>query len=215
MTANCRSKNIASLVLVLGLGASLSAQGQKPNVPAQSVPATAAAVAAPRATDPVLPPGYIIGTDDVLSIVYWKDKDMSADAKVRPDGRIALPLINEVQAAGLTPEQLHKTLTEESKKYMEDANITVVVREINSRKAFITGEVNKPGPYPLTAPTTVMQLISMAGGLRDYADAKKIMIMRNENGRQISLAFNYKDVASGKKLQQNIDLKPGDTVVVP
>ena len=141
--------------------------------------------------------------------------DMSADAKVRPDGRIALPLINEVQAAGLTPEQLHKKLTEESKKYMEDANITVVVREINSRKAFITGEVNKPGPYPLTAPTTVMQLISMAGGLREYADAKKIMIMRSEGGRQTSLPFNYKEVAGGKNLQQNIELKPGDTVVVP
>ena len=125
----------------------------------------------------------MIGTDDVLSIVYWKDKDMSADAQVRPDGRIALPLINEVQAAGLTPEQLHKKITEESKKYMEDANITVVVREINSRKVFITGEVNKPGPYPLTSATTVMQLISMAGGLREYANSKKIMIMRNENGQ--------------------------------
>ena len=99
-----------------------------------------------------MPPGYVIGPDDVLSIVYWKDKDMSADAQVRPDGRIALPLINEVQAAGLTPEQLREKITEESKKYMEDANITVVVRQINSRKAFITGEVNKPGPYPLTQP---------------------------------------------------------------
>ena len=102
-------------------------------------------------TDPVVPPGYVIGADDVLSIVYWKDKDMSADAQVRPDGRIALPLINEVQAAGLTPEQLREKITEESKKFMEDANITVVVRQINSRKVFITGEVNKPGPYPLTS----------------------------------------------------------------
>jgi polysaccharide export outer membrane protein len=194
----------------------LSAQSQEPKpVGAITGASPAAAAAAPRATDPVVPPGYVIGTDDVLSIVYWKDKDMSADAKVRPDGRIALPLINEVVAAGLTPEQLHQKLTEESKKYMEDANITVVVREINSRKAFITGEVHKPGPYPLTAPTTVMQLIAMAGGLREYADAKKIMIMRSENGRQVSLAFNYKDVAAGKKLQQNIELKPGDTVVVP
>jgi polysaccharide export outer membrane protein len=157
----------------------------------------------------------LIGTDDVLSIVYWKDKDMSADAKVRPDGRIALPLINEVQAAGLTPGQLHAKLVEESKKYMEDANITVVVREINSRKAFITGEVNKPGPYALTAPMTVMQLISMAGGLREYADAKNITIMRTENGKQVALKFNYKDVAKGKNLTQNILLKPGDTVVVP
>ena len=156
-----------------------------------------------------------IGTDDLLSIVYWKDKDMSADAKVRPDGRIALPLINEVQAAGLTPEQLHKKLTEESKKYMEDANITVVVRQINSRKVFITGEVNKPGPYPLTVPTSVVQLIAMAGGLREYANSKKIVIMRTDKGQPVSLPFNYPAVTSGKNLKQNVELKPGDTVVVP
>ena len=231
MTANCRSKNIGNprehggrsgahgvLLVLLALWLAtvpLVAQTAKPGTAAQSVPPAAAAAAAPRPTDPVVPPGYVIGTDDVLSIVYWKDKDMSSEAQVRPDGRIALPLINEVQAAGLTPEQLREKLTEESKKYMEDANITVVVRQINSRKAFITGEVNKPGPYPLTSATTVLQLIAMAGGLREYADSKKIVIMRNENGRQTSLQFNYKDVIAGKNLKQNIELKPGDTVVVP
>jgi len=232
MTANCRSRNIDSgsrlqvpgflslrwvLVVCLALvpGVPASAQTAKPAPTNGAVSAPAAAAAAPRPSDPVVPAGYVIGTDDVLSIVYWKDKDMSADAKVRPDGRIALPLINEVHAAGLTPEQLHSKLVEESKKYMEDANITVVVREINSRKAFITGEVNKPGPYPLTAPTTVMQLISMAGGLREYANAKNITIMRSDGGKQVALKFNYKDVSNGKNLSQNIELKPGDTVVVP
>src|SRR5918999_505073 len=161
MTANCRSRNIGNsrehgersgergkghgvvlVLLALWLATEpLVAQTANPATAAQSVPAVAAAAAAPRPTDPVLPPGYVIGTDDVLSIVYWKDKDMSSDAQVRPDGRIALPLINEVQAAGLTPEQLREKLTEESKKYMEDASITVVVRQINSRKAFITGEI--------------------------------------------------------------------------
>jgi polysaccharide export outer membrane protein len=192
-----------------------TAKPAKPAVTAQSVPTAAAAAVAPRPTDPVVPPGYLIGTDDVLSIVFWKDKDMSADAQVRPDGRIALPLINEVQAAGLTPEQLREKITEESKKFMEDANVTVVVRQINSRKAFITGEVHKPGPYPLTSATTVLQLISLAGGLREYADSKKIVIMRTVNGKQTSLKFNYKDVVAGKNLTQNIELKPGDTVVVP
>ena len=232
MTVNFRSKNIARfgcLTAIAWLVAVAPGAGQaqapapvpapvqapKPNGPAPAIPPAAAVAAAPRPTDPVVPAGYVIGTDDVLSIVYWKDKDMSADAKVRPDGRIALPLINEVQAAGLTPEQLHKRLTEESKKYMEDAEITVVVREINSRKVFITGEVNKPGPYPLTSTTSVMQLISLAGGLREYANSKKIVIMRTENGQQIRLPFNYKDVIAGKTLTQNIDLKPGDTVVVP
>ena len=221
MTASFRSKNIASLFVALAMSASLSAQTQAPTQAPKpigaigGIPPAAAAAAAPRTTDPVVPPGYVIGADDVLSIVYWKDKDMSAEARVRPDGRIALPLINEVQAAGLTPAQLHAKLVEESKKYMEDASITVVVREINSRRAFITGEVNKPGLYPLTSPTTVMQLISLAGGLREYANAKNITIMRNEGGKQVALKFNYKDVAAGKNLQQNIELKPGDTVVVP
>jgi len=214
MTANCRSKNIASLI-ALAIAAPVFAQAQKPAVSAQSMPTAAVAAAAPRPTDPVVPPGYVIGTDDVLSIVYWKDKDMSSEAQVRPDGRIALPLINDVQAAGLTPEQLREKLTEESKKFMEDASITVVVRQINSRKAFITGEIYKPGTYPLTSPTTVMQLIAMAGGLREYANAKKIVIMRSENGNQKSLPFNYKDIVEGKNLQQNIELKPGDTVIVP
>lgn len=197
------------LVPVLVLGTAVGAPAQTPTPP------EAAAAAAPRATDPSIPPGYVIGTDDVLSIVYWKDKDMSSDAQVRPDGRIALPLINEVVAAGLTPDQLREKLTEESRKYMEDANITVVVRQINSRRVFITGEVNKPGPYPLTARTSVMQLIAMAGGLREYANSKKIIIMRTENGRPISLPFNYRDVTAGKRLAQNVELKPGDTVVVP
>jgi polysaccharide export outer membrane protein len=233
MTANCRSKSIDSFrghgdndgahgaftavvfLMLLATVAPATAQTAKPAITAQSVPTAAAAAVAPRPTDPVVPPGYLIGTDDVLSIVFWKDKDMSADAQVRPDGRIALPLINEVQAAGLTPEQLREKITEESKKFMEDANVTVVVRQINSRKAFITGEVHKPGPYPLTSATTVLQLISLAGGLREYADSKKIVIMRTVNGKQTSLKFNYKDVVSGKNLTQNIELKPGDTVVVP
>lgn len=234
MTANCRSKNtdnarrasrasrtlctLCTLCTWCFVAPAL-AQATKPAPAtvssAQSVPPAATAAAAPRATDPAVPPGYLIGTDDVLSIVYWKDKDMSADAQVRPDGRIALPLINEVQAAGLTPEQLREKITEESKKYMEDASITVVVRQINSRRAFITGEVNRPGPYPLTSPTSVLQLISLAGGLREYADSKKIVIMRTVNGKPTSLKFNYKDVVSGKNLTQNIELKPGDTVVVP
>jgi polysaccharide export outer membrane protein len=236
MTANCRSKSTDSARPALGASRARTlctvctlctwclvspafAQATKPaptpTSSAQSVPTAAAAAVAPRPTDPVVPPGYVIGTDDVLSIVFWKDKDMSADAQVRPDGRIALPLINEVQAAGLTPEQLREKITEESKKFMEDANITVVVRQINSRRAFITGEVHKPGPYPLTSATTVLQLISLAGGLREYADSKKIVIMRTVNGKQTSLKFNYKDVVAGKNLTQNIDLKPGDTVVVP
>lgn len=215
MTANCRSKSIASL-LVVALSAPLLAQTAKPAQPAP-VPATPAQEqpAVIRPPGMAIPGSYVIGPEDVLGIVFWRDKEMSTDAKVRPDGRIALPLLNEIQAAGLTPEELQKKITEESKKYMEDASITVVVREINSLRVFITGQVGKPGPYTLTSTTTVIQLIAIAGGLNEYANSKNIMIMRKEGDKQVSLKFNYKEVAAGKKLQQNIQLKPGDTVVVP
>jgi polysaccharide export outer membrane protein len=135
---------------------------------------------------------------------------------VRPDGKISLPLVNEVHAAGLTPEQLRLKLTEAAGKLIEDPNVTVVVKTINSRKVFVIGQVNKPGPYPLTAATTVLQLLATAGGPLEYADTKKILITRTESGgRQVSFKFNYKDVIQGKNLKQNIELLPGDTVIVP
>jgi polysaccharide export outer membrane protein len=194
-----------------------SAYGQTaPATAATPAPAAAAADPAAAAASAVpLPADYVIGPEDVLSIVYWRDKDMTGEVTVRPDGKISLPLLNEVQAAGLTPPQLRDRLLDESKRYIEDPNITVVVRQINSRKVFITGEVSKPGPYALSAPTTVLQLIALAGGLREFADAKKIMIVRTDQGKPVSLPFNYKDVTEGKNLKQNIELKPGDTVVVP
>jgi polysaccharide export outer membrane protein len=124
--------------------------------------------------------------------------------------------LNEIQAAGLTPSELRERLTDESKRYIEDPNVTVVVKQINSRKVFITGEVAKPGPYPLTAPTTVLQLIAMVGGLKEYADSKKIAVVRTDkNGRQTMFRFNLKDVIAGKNLRQNIELMPGDTIIVP
>ena len=232
MTANCRSKSIGdalafvgTLVVVISIACELPAFAQAQPPATQQPPAAAAPPAAPppgtpppaviRPADVAVPGNYVIGTDDLLAIVYWRDKEMSTDARVRPDGRISLPLINEVMAAGLTPEELQKKITEESKRFMEDASITVVVREILSLRVFITGEVNKPGPYPITSATTVMQLISLAGGLREYANAKNIMIMRKEGDKQTSFKFNYKEVAAGKNLKQNVDLKPGDTVVVP
>jgi polysaccharide export outer membrane protein len=204
---------------MMGSGGLIAQAGQTTAVGTSGSVATATPPAAATPDIPkgaVTPPAdYVIGVDDKLSIVYWKDKDMSADVIVRPDGKISLPLLNEMTAAGLTPGQLRERLTDESRRYVEDANIIVVVMQINSRRVFITGEVNKPGPYPLAGPTTVLQLIAMAGGLRDYANGKNILIMRNENNRPISLAFSYKDVISRKNLKQNIELKPGDTVVVP
>jgi polysaccharide export outer membrane protein len=228
---------MVSLVTVISLAAPLpvvSAMEQSkraPQVPGPSASTSSPAVtqgaaASPKATPPPAaasaiaagvptPPDYVIGADDVLSIVYWRDKDMTGEVTVRPDGKISLPLLNDVHAAGLTPTQLADRLTEASRRYIEDPNVTVVVHQINSRKVFITGEVAKPGPYPLTEPTNIVQLISIAGGLRDYANGKKIVVVRTENGRPVTYPFNYKDVESGKNLRQNIELKPGDTVIVP
>jgi polysaccharide export outer membrane protein len=217
MTARFRSKSIASdTALVLALATGLMSRGgaaQQP--PAAAPPAGAAASSRGAAPAAPVPADYVIGPEDVLSVVYWRDKDMTGDVAVRSDGKISLPLINDVQAAGLTPAQLRDRLLEASKDYFEDPSVTVGVKQMNSRKVFITGEVSKPGPYPLVAPTSVLQLISIAGGLRDYADRKKILIVRNENGRPMSYLFNYKDVVSRKNLRQNIELKPGDTVIVP
>jgi len=172
-------------------------------------------MSAARAVAVPLPAGYVIGAQDVLSIVFWRDKDMSADVVVRPDGKISLPLLNEVQAAGFTPEELRARLTEAATKYVEDPTATVVVKEIHSRNVYITGNVAKPATYPLVGDMNVLQLIALAGGLQEYADAKHIVVIRSEGGRQQYHKFNYKDVVRQKRTDQNILLKPGDTVVVP
>jgi polysaccharide export outer membrane protein len=183
-------------------------------VPTPVAPAPVPA-GAPVVTGVPLPADYLIGPEDILTIVFWREKDLSSDAMVRPDGKISLPLLNDVQAAGLTPEQLQKKLMESASRFVEDPNVTVVVKTINSRKVFVIGEVAKPGPYSLMAPTTVLQLISMTGGLQEYADSKNITIMRTENGKPVVYKFNYKDVVKQKNLKQNIELKPGDTIVIP
>jgi polysaccharide export outer membrane protein len=202
--------------------ASLSAQ-QPPtsDVPQSTTPSPAApkpaqASAGVSIAGAVKPPDdYVIGPDDVLTVMFWREKDMSSDVIVRPDGKITLPLINDVQAAGLTTEQLRDKLTAEAARFIEDPSATVVLKQLNSRKVFITGEVSKPGPYVLTAPVTILQLISMAGGLQEFAHRKEIVIMRSENGKQVTIPFDYTAIARKSKPQQNIMLKPGDTIIVP
>ncbi len=186
-----------------------------PSTPPKPTPATPTAAVSPTIAGVVLPADYVIGPEDILTIVFWREKDLSSDVVVRPDGRISLPVIQDIAAAGLTPEQLRANLTTQAERYVEDPNVTVVVKEIKSRKVFITGQVARPGPYLLTAPVNVVQLIALAGGLLEYADAKNIVVMRTENGAPTSFRFNYKEVAERKNLKQNISLKPGDTVLVP
>jgi polysaccharide export outer membrane protein len=166
-------------------------------------------------TAPAVPSDYVIGADDVLGVVFWRDKDMTSDVIVRPDGKITLPLINDIQAAGLTPEQLRVAIETEAGRFVTAASATVVVRQINSRRVFITGQIAKPGPYSLSAPMTVLQLIALAGGLGEFANQEQIIIWRAHQGQQLSFAFNYKAVSQRRNLKQNIVLQPGDTVVVP
>jgi polysaccharide biosynthesis/export protein len=161
-----------------------------------------------------VPPDYVIGPDDVLSIVFWRDKELTSDVVVRPDGMISVPLLNDLRAAGYTPEQLRQHLDEAAAKFIAEPNATVVVKAINSRRVFVTGNVAKPGTYPLTSDLTVLQLIAMAGGLLEYADQKNIVVIRKTAGADQYFKFNYKDVVRQKNVRQNIVLKPGDTVVV-
>jgi polysaccharide export outer membrane protein len=195
-------------VLLLPADGVLAQAGAPPAARPPAPPATASATSA-------APAGYIIGPEDVLTFNFWREKDLSTEVTVRPDGRITLPLLNEFEAAGLTPDQLREKVMAVADRYVQDPNLTIIVKTINSRRAYITGMVNKPGPYALMSPTTVVQLIAMAGGLQDYADKKNIVIMRTENGKAVSYRFNYKEVIDRKNLKQNIELKPGDTVIVP
>jgi polysaccharide export outer membrane protein len=162
-----------------------------------------------------VPADYVIGPDDVLQIVFWQEKDLSAEVVVRPDGRISLPLINEVHASGTTPAQLRTAIMQAASRFVTDPSLTIFVKTINSRKVFVMGMVARPGPYPLNDSMTVLQMLAMSGGLAEYAKASEIVVMRTEQGQTKSFKFNYNDVRKGKNLQQNIALRPGDTIVVP
>jgi polysaccharide export outer membrane protein len=159
---------------------------------------------------------YIIGNDDQLTINVWKEPDVSRSLPVRSDGRISLPLVGEVQAAGRTPLQLEKEITSKLKSYITDPEVTVMVQQINSTKFNILGQVSRPGTYPLTQSMTVLDAIAAAGGFRDFAKQKDIYILRpNPSGGEFRILFNYKAVIKGANSGQNIKLKPQDTVVVP
>ena len=193
-----------------------TAAGPVSKPPAQPPPSAPSATVVPAVPGAIVPPSdYVIGPDDVLGIVFWREKELSADVVVRPDGKISLPLLDEIAVVGLTPAQLREKVMVEANKLVEDANATVVVKQINSRRVFITGAITKAGAYTLTGPMTVVQLIALAGGLVEFADGEKIKIMRTEKGAPVALPFNYKLFSEGKDLAQNIPLKPGDTVIVP
>jgi len=159
-------------------------------------------------------PEYVIGPDDTLHIAVWREADLTASLPVRPDGKISLPLLDDVQAAGLTPKQLADSITEKLKKYIADPRVTVVVTAINSKRIFINGEVLHPGPMPMLPSMTVLQALSSAG-LNQFAKIKGIYVLRMQNGKQQKLPVNYKKLLKGEQIEQNYLLQPGDTIVVP
>jgi polysaccharide biosynthesis/export protein len=158
---------------------------------------------------------YIIGPQDVLDISVWKEPDVSRVVPVRPDGRISLPLLNDVPAAGLTPAQLAAQITTSLKKYVTDPQVTVIVSTINSQRVYILGEVTRPGAFPMLPGMNVLQGLSSAGGFTPFAKTKSIYVLRMEDGKQQKYPVNYRDVVTGKHPEQDILLKPGDTIVVP
>jgi polysaccharide export outer membrane protein len=213
----------AALALALTGGLATTALAQVQPRPAGQTPSTIRPIGgAPQPQTPqtprpavstgsAVPSDYVIGPDDVLGIQFWRDQDMSGDVTVRPDGMITLPLIRDIKAAGLRPEELRDVIAKAAGKFIEDPNDTVIVRQINSRNVFVTGQVAHAGAYPVSGQMNVLQAITLAGGLTEYANGKKIRILREGK----SFLFNYNEVLDGKKLEQNIVLKPGDTIVVP
>ena len=211
MSSNLRSgRRFVSLASLVVFGVVAGAAEQQPSNARNSSPAAAKTPAAPE-----VPADYVIGPDDVLTVVFWREKDLSGDVQVRPDGRISLPLLNDVVAVGLTPEQLRVRLNEAAAQFIAEPTATVVVKEIKSRKVFVMGQIAKAGPYPLMGPTTIAQMLATAGGPLEFADEKNISVIRNENGKQVRLTFNFDAFKKGKNLQQNVELKPGDTIVIP
>jgi polysaccharide export outer membrane protein len=163
----------------------------------------------------VKPDEYSVGESDVLRVNVWKEPEVSQTVVVRTDGSISMPLINEVRVAGMTPLTIQQVIADKLKAFLTNPQVTVTVMEIHSKHAFITGEVAHPGGYSLNTETTVLQLIAQAGGFTPFARKDDIVVLRAENGKQQRLRFKYKEVISGKKTDQNISLRPGDTVVVP
>ena len=199
------------MILTLGLGALAGAQELASWQTEKGQPPVASKTPVAATTDP----NYLIGPEDVININVWKEPEMSATVPVRPDGKISLPLLNDVQAAGLTPVQLADSLTERVKKYLEEPRVTVIVSAVNSRRIYLTGQIARPGAMPLLTDMTIMQALATAGCCLEFANTKKIYLLRNENGKQVKYPFNYNNALKGKDTEQNLVLKPGDTIVVP
>ncbi len=180
-------------------------------------PAPAGPVTDPAKTDPIAPINatYEIGPGDILGVNVWREPEISQKLTVRPDGMISLPLVGDILATGQTPEDLAQLITERLKTYLNSPHVTVIVAEVRSKWFVVIGEVAKPGKYPLTRPTTVLEALSEAGGFKEFAKTSKIYLLHQMNGKTVRVPFHYDKVVKGQNLSENIKVNHGDTIVVP
>jgi len=203
---------ISYLSILLLAAHALAFQDKKEQQPAAPPAPSAEEEALKKAVGaPIDPRTYIIGAEDILQVRVWREPDLSGPVAVRPDGKISMPLIGDLQASGLTPEKLAGNIREGLIKFVTEPEVMVQVASVNSKKYFLSGEVLKPGSYPLVVPTTIAEALAIAGGFRDYADTKSILIMRGPKRYK----FNYRDFVKGKNPTQNILLESGDHIIVP
>ncbi len=212
--SSSRFRHAAALVF-LGLLPTPLLLGQQGGSQRGSAQLQASSQGASQSASATADPNYVIGPQDMIDVNVWKEPDLSRSVPVRPDGKISLPLLNDVQASGLTPGQLGVKITSGLAKYMTNPQVTVIVSQINSQRIYILGEVVRAGSFTLLPDMTVLQALSDAGGFTPFANSKKIYVLRQENGKQQKIPFNYKDVISGKDPSQNVALKSGDTIIVP
>ena len=206
-----KKSNLALIFALLAFAIPVSAQSNAATKSTTEAPADTAPAAKSATEDP----NYVIGAQDVLDISVWHEPDLTRVVPVRPDGKISLPLLNDIQAGGLTPTKLAEQITTGLKKFVTDPQVTVIVSAINSQRVYILGEVNRAGAYPLLPGMTVLQALSSSGGFTQFAKMKSIYVLRTEGDKSSKFPFNYKDVIAGRHPEQNIVLKAGDTVVVP
>ncbi len=204
-----------ALLLLSLLAASTCLASQEPEKKQEPIPAEQVKPEGTEGPKPlpasVDPKSFSLGPEDVLWIRVWREPELSGQVVIRPDGKINMPLIKEVAAAGLTPEQLGARVTEQLSKFINGPQVLVQVMAVRSKRYYISGEVMRPGAYPLAVPTTVFEAITLGGGFRDFANKKKITVVRGAR----RFRFNYNDVVRGKNLQQNIPLENGDQIIVP
>ena len=210
--------SVTAVVLTLCLSVLIAPAVAQDNPQAEKPPATVD-TAKPETVQPAKPmdvpvsvdPGYTLGPDDVIVVRVWREPDLSGAMAIRPDGKITMPVINELKASGLTPTQLGQEISKALSTYVKNPQVIVSVQAVRSKRYFMSGEINRPGAYPLGTPTTIFEALTMAGGFREFANKKKVTIIRKDKRYR----FNWNEVVKGKNLQQNIHLENGDQIVVP